>query len=66
MVNREQPNSHGVADLLRASSKVDTPLSMLLTHMDSTRKKIPLNLRNLSRYVFMMANGMSIALDQGQ
>jgi hypothetical protein len=25
MVNREQANSHGVADLLRGRSKIDTP-----------------------------------------
>jgi hypothetical protein len=62
-VNREQANSHGVADLLRGRSKIDTAPLYVLTCMDSIRKKIPLNLCNLSRYLFLMANGMSIAVE---
>jgi hypothetical protein len=38
-MNREQDNSHGVADLLLPYSKVDTRLSLLLTCIDPICKK---------------------------
>jgi len=65
-VNRAQANSHCVANLLFARSKIDTPQSLLFTCVDSTRKKIPLNLCNLTLSVLTANSGISIALDEGQ
>ena len=65
-MKRASADSHGVADLLRARSKIDTPLSLLVACIDSTLKKIPLDLRNLSLCVVTVSGGMTIALDQGQ
>jgi hypothetical protein len=65
-VKRACDNSHGVADLLLPCSRVDTPLYLLLTRIDSTRKKIYLDLRNLRLCVVRPSGGMSIALDEGQ
>jgi hypothetical protein len=64
-VDHAQFNSHGVADLLRARSKIDTPLPPLFTCVGSSRKKIHLDLRNLRFCVVRALGGMSIALDKG-
>jgi hypothetical protein len=63
-MNRASANSHGVADLLLPCSRVDTPLYLLLTRIDTTRKKIYLELRNLRLCVVRASGGMSIALDE--
>jgi hypothetical protein len=65
-VNRTQRNCDGVAELLLLRSKIDTPFYLLLTCIESTRKKIHLNLHNLRLYVVRAVGGMSIALDEGQ
>jgi hypothetical protein len=65
-VNRTQANTHGVADLLLPRRKIDTPFSRLLTCIDSTRKKIRLDIRDLRYCVVRAVGGMSIALDEGQ
>jgi hypothetical protein len=62
----QRTKSHGVADLLLHRSKIDTPFSRLLTCIDSTRKRIHLDIRNLRYCVVRAVGGISIALDEGQ
>jgi hypothetical protein len=62
----QRTNPCSVADLLRARSKIDTLLSLLVASIDSTHKKIHLDIRNLHHCVVRAVGGMSIALDEGQ
>jgi hypothetical protein len=46
-VKRACDNSHGVSELLHPCGRIDTPPIWVFTCIDSTRKKIHLDLANL-------------------